>query len=192
MKILCVDDDRTTLTLTARSLERACPEDEILSASLGEEALELIKSLPIDLLITDLIMPGITGIELLEAAKRERPSTEVIMVTAYSSVESAVEAMVKGARDYLPKPINIDLLVEKVDNLKEFLLSRQEIEDYRYAMAILEEDVNRTAAGTERRLTELQSGLDQLRSILASDTPPADKLLRLDDVLRGLEIVGVN
>ncbi len=191
MKILCVDDDRTTLTLTTRSLERACPEDEILSATSGEEAVEILCSLPIDLLITDLVMPGISGIEVLEAAKRERPGTEVIMVTAYSSVESAVEAMVKGARDYLPKPINIDLLVEKVENLKEFLLSRQEIEDYRYAMAILEEDVSRTAAGVERRLVDLEAGLERVVVVLRSESSPAEKLAGVLEIVDPLERVGV-
>ena len=192
MKILCVDDDRTTLTLTTRSLERACPEDEIISASSGEEAVEILRTLPIDLLITDLVMPGISGIEVLEAAKSERPGTEVIMVTAYSSVESAVEAMAKGARDYLPKPINIDLLVEKVENLKEFLLSRQEIEDYRYAMAILEEDVSRTAAGVEKRLVELEEGLKLARELLRSENAPADKLAGVTEIVESLESVGIN
>lgn len=191
MKILCADDDRTTLTLTTRSLERACPNDEIIAATSGEEAVEILKNLPIDVVITDLVMPGITGIEVLEAAKRERPCTEVIMVTAYSSVESAVEAIQKGARDYLPKPINIDLLVEKVENLKEFVFSRQEIEDYRYAMAILEEDVSRTAMGAEKRLTELQMSIEHINDILAEDCDSDDKLRFIEVALKNLDKTGV-
>jgi two-component system, OmpR family, response regulator len=192
MKILCVDDERTTLTLTSRAIERACPEDQIITATSGEEAIEILKSMPIDLVITDLMMPGLSGIDVLEAAKRERPNTEVVMVTAYSSVESAVEAMQKGARDYLAKPINIDLLMEKVDNLKELLLSRQEIEDYRYAMAVLEEDVSRTAATTEKRLAEIQGVLESVRDHLDSDSDAETKVARATLALQGLEKVGVS
>ncbi len=192
MKILCVDDERTTLMLTSRAIERACPEDQIITATSGEEAIEIVNTMPIDLVITDLMMPGLSGIDVLEAAKRERPSTEVVMVTAYSSVESAVEAMQKGARDYLPKPINIDLLMEKVDNLKELLLSRQEIEDYRYAMAVLEEDVSRTAAGTEKRLAETSAALELIREVLDSDDDSDTKVNRANQALVGLEHVGVS
>ncbi len=192
MKILCVDDERTTLTLTSRAIERACPEDQIITAASGEEAVEILESKPIDLVITDLMMPGLSGIDVLEVAKRERPSTEVIMVTAYSSVESAVEAMQKGARDYLAKPINIDLLLEKVDNLKELLLSRQEVEDYRYAMAILEEDVSRTAASMEKRLTELQSSLSRIREILDSEAEVAAKVELIDLALGTLGSIEVS
>ncbi len=192
MKILCVDDERTTLTLTSRAIERACPEDQIITATSGEEAVEILESKPIDLVITDLMMPGLSGIDVLEVAKRERPSTEVIVVTAYSSVESAVEAMQKGARDYLAKPINIDLLLEKVDNLKELLLSRQEVEDYRYAMAILEEDVSRTAASMEKRLTELQSSLSRIREILDSEAEVAAKVELIDLALGTLGSIEVS
>ncbi len=192
MKILCVDDERTTLTLTSRAIERACPEDQIITATSGEEAVEILQNKPIDLVITDLMMPGLSGIDVLEVAKRERPSTEVIVVTAYSSVESAVEAMQKGARDYLAKPINIDLLLEKVDNLKELLLSRQEVEDYRYAMAILEEDVSRTAASMEKRLTELQSSLSRIREILDSEAEVAAKVELIDLALGTLGSIEVS
>jgi len=183
MNILCVDDDRTTLTLVTRSLEKVCPEDTVLGVGSGEEAIETIKSTPVDLIITDLVMPGAGGIDVLEAAKKVRTDTEIIMVTAYSSVESAVEAMQKGARDYLPKPINIDLLVEKVENLREFLLSRQEVSDYRYAMSIIEEDVSRTAKESERRLASLQRRLDRIGEVLES---PIEATTKLDMIRKSL------
>ena len=183
MKILCVDDDRSTLTLTTRSLQRAFPEDELLAAGSGEEAVDLIRSKPVDLLITDLMMPGLSGLDVLEAAKRERLQTEVIMVTAYSSVESAVAAMQKGARDYLAKPIHVDLLVEKVANIKELMQSRREIEDYRYAMAVLEEDVTRTAVGVERRLAELERRIESAQAEIRAEGSPDQRLARIDALL---------
>jgi DNA-binding NtrC family response regulator len=177
MKILCVDDDRGSLLLTRTSLERAFPEDELLAASSGEAAVELLRSKAIDLVITDLVMPGLSGIDVLEEAKRERKQTEVIMVTAHSSVESAVLAMQKGARDYLAKPIHSDLLVEKVANLKELLHSRRELEDYRYAMAVLEEDSTRAAMGVERRVEHLQARLEAVQAIVERREVPAEQSL---------------
>ncbi len=183
MKILCVDDDRTTLTLITRSLERICPEDEILSASCGEDAIQMLEHNKVELLITDLVMPGASGMDVLEKSKAVRPETEVIMVTAYSSVESAVEAMQKGARDYLPKPINLDLLIEKVENLKEFLLSRREVNDYRYAMTIIEDDVYRTAEASDRKLSEHRSALAKIESIVDGALSPEGKLEQIGETL---------
>ena len=96
--------------------------------------------------------------DVLCKAKEICEETEVILITSFSTVESAVEsateAMQKGARDFLPKPVNLDLLAEKVENLKEFLLSRRDVYDYRYAMTIIDEDVVRTAEIAERKLSE--------------------------------------
>jgi len=185
MKILCVDDDRGSLLLARRTLEKAFPEDQVYAAASGEQAVELIQSQAIDLVITDLVMPGLSGIDVLVEAKHERAATEVIMVTAHSSVESAVLAMQKGARDYLAKPIHGELLIEKVANLRELLHSRRELEDYRYAMAVLGQDAVQGARGGEQRRTEREG---QLRALLAMvetpALPEAEKLARAQRLLR--------
>ena len=177
MKILCVDDDRSSLLLTCRVLERAFPDDEHFAAGSGEEAVRFLGSKAIDLVITDLVMPGLSGIDVLEEAKRERRETEVIMVTAHSSVASAVLAMQKGARDYLAKPIHGELLVEKVSHLRELLHSRRELEDYRYAMAVLEKDATYAAVGSERRLEQLQQRVMAALAVLEQREAPADQRL---------------
>lgn len=177
MKILCVDDDRGSLLLTRRVLERAFPDDELYAAGSGEEAVKHLGSKAIDLVITDLVMPGLSGIDVLVEAKRERSETEVIMITAHSSVESAVLAMQKGARDYLAKPIHGELLVEKVGHLRELLHSRRELEDYRYAMAVLEKDATRAAVGSERRLERLQERMGAALAILEKRDVPAEQRL---------------
>jgi DNA-binding NtrC family response regulator len=179
MKILCVDDDRATLTLVTRTLEKACPSDEILAAPSGEKAVDMLRAQPIDLIVSDLIMPGISGMEVLEEAKQERPETEVIIVTAYSSVESAVKAMQKGARDYLPKPINTSMLIEKVENQRTLLLSRREIDNYHYAMSVIEEDISRTARSVERRVAALQNRLDRITELAAGEGDPQGKLEKI-------------
>jgi len=190
MKVLCVDDDRGSLRLMQALLERAFPEDEVFAALSGEEAVKLIGGKAIDLVITDLVMPGLSGIEVLEEAKRERRETEVIMVTAHSSVESAVLAMQKGARDYLAKPIHGELLVEKVSRLRELLHSRRELEDYRYAMAVLEKDATHAALGSERRLERLQARMQAALAVLElADAPAEARLERIRALLAGGEVV---
>lgn len=100
--ILIVDDERRM----CRSLEILFREEgpfDTLIATDYYEALEKLKE-PVDLVLTDLTMPGKDGIELLRAVKKERPSVPVILMTAYSTVASAVTAMKEGARDYVVKP----------------------------------------------------------------------------------------
>lgn len=80
----------------------------VTTAGDGEKGLELVKSGVYDVIITDLMMPKVGGMEILEAAKEEDPDACVIMITGYSTVESAIEAMKKGAFDYIPKPFKID------------------------------------------------------------------------------------
>ncbi|MCP4550125.1 MAG: response regulator [bacterium] len=188
MTILCVDDDRTTLKLISKSLEKAYPNEKILEAQSGEEAIEVLKSNPADILITDLIMPGMSGIDVLERVKRDRPQTEVIMMTAYTSVESAIESMQKGARDYLAKPISIELLTEKVENLRTLIQSQREVEDYRYAMDTISEDVSRSAQKTEEKLSRSGDALLQILEILDSPVEPNVKLKLIREAIGCLEM----
>lgn len=88
------------------------------TAASGNEALEKLAQFPFELLFVDIKMPGMSGLELLEKVKTEYPNTVVIIITAYGSIESAVEAMKMGASDYLMKPFKPDylaLVMEKID-----------------------------------------------------------------------------
>jgi len=81
----------------------------------GEDALEKFNEVPVDLVLSDIRMPKIDGISLLERLKKNSPKTIVILLTGYPSIESAVQAMKNGAYDYLTKPINLDELKVKID-----------------------------------------------------------------------------
>jgi DNA-binding NtrC family response regulator len=116
-KILVVDDDQNTLTAMAESLARV--GYEIITAKNGTEAFQLLTSAPIDLVVTDLKMPTIDGMEILTAARRINPNIGVIIITGYGTVESAVEAMKSGASNYLTKPVNIEELRLVVKNAFE-------------------------------------------------------------------------
>jgi len=111
--ILVVDDD-----IAHRSMLRILLgwEYEIVEADGGYQAIEKIQNAPFDLVLMDVCMPEISGVEALDRIKATNPNIPVIMMTAYSSEETATRAMKKGAYDYLTKPFDFDnlrLTIEK-------------------------------------------------------------------------------
>lgn len=105
-RVLVVDDEEIART----NLEHILKKDgfHVITANNGAEAIEHMESVPFDLVLTDLLMTKVGGIELLEVVKTRYPSTEVIIVTGYATVPSAVEALQKGAYHYLSKPLKIE------------------------------------------------------------------------------------
>ncbi|OGP86717.1 MAG: Fis family transcriptional regulator [Deltaproteobacteria bacterium RBG_16_48_10] len=105
-KILVVDDERIVCESCQRILEEEGYEVEIALG--GQEAFERMKEDPFDIVITDLKMPTIDGMDVLRHFRKEYPDTIVIMITGFSTVETAVDAMKLGAFDYIPKPFTPD------------------------------------------------------------------------------------
>jgi two-component system response regulator HydG len=112
-KILVVDDQRNMRTTLAMMLRGN--EFEVDEAADGKQGVALGATGAYDVVLTDLRMSGMSGLELLEALKRDQPLTEVIVMTAYGTIESAVEAMRMGAFDYIQKPFSEDELLVKID-----------------------------------------------------------------------------
>ncbi len=103
-KILIVDDDQFYQEFCTEILSG---EGYVVrSTYTGEEALEIIKNEEFHIVLVDLVMPGMDGIEVLDKAKQARPNIDVIIMTGYASVESAVKCLKSGASDYLTKPVN--------------------------------------------------------------------------------------
>lgn len=108
-KILLVDDEPSILSVLCTVLRS---EDyEVTAAADGQQAIELIKNETFDLLISDIRMTPINGMEILKIVHQERPDLSVIMLTAYGSVETAIEALKLGAFDYVTKPFKVDELL---------------------------------------------------------------------------------
>ena len=101
--LLVVDDEASNL----ESLERIFAREglTVLSAHDGREALEVVRKRRVDVVLTDLMMPGISGVDLLKAVKQLSAETETVVMTAYGTVEAAVEAMREGAYDFITKPL---------------------------------------------------------------------------------------
>jgi DNA-binding NtrC family response regulator len=112
-RILIVDDEKD---FTESLAERLALRDYDVSTSFsGEEALEKLKTYNLDVVILDVQMPGLDGIETLREIKRIKPLTEVIMLTAHATVETAIKGMQLGALDYLMKPCDNEELVSKIE-----------------------------------------------------------------------------
>jgi heterodisulfide reductase subunit A len=116
-RILVVDDE----LIVRESLRDTLREDrfQVEAAESGAQALEMLAAESFHLMLTDIKMPGMDGVELLKAAKAAHPDLSVLMMTAYAAVETAVEAMKIGALDYLVKPFDPDVLIPMVIKVAE-------------------------------------------------------------------------
>jgi two-component system response regulator AtoC len=107
-KVLIVDDERDMLSNCTRILRRC--GYECLSAETSEQGLALVQTVQPDVVLVDLRMPGKSGIDIVKTVKSRYPHIEVVLMTAYATIETAVDAIKQGAFDYLPKPFTADQL----------------------------------------------------------------------------------
>ncbi len=131
-RILIVDDEENLRRVTQLRLQQA--GFEVATAPDGESALTLLEKSPQDLVITDLRMPGLSGLDLLRRVKEAYPETIVMVFTAFGTIESAVEAMKEGAYDYLIKPVNADALKMVVERALDHHRLEQEVRILRSAI----------------------------------------------------------
>ncbi|HET6515142.1 MAG TPA: sigma-54 dependent transcriptional regulator [Thermodesulfovibrionales bacterium] len=124
LRILVAEDEEITLKHLLYALQRE--GHETVGARDGREALDRISENHFDLLISDIKMPGMSGIELLEKTKEMNPDMEAMIITGYGTVSSAVDAMKRGAYDYITKPFDLDELVLKVKKIAEKKQLRKE------------------------------------------------------------------
>jgi len=114
-KLLLVDDDPLIIRLLTRVIERSLPgEVEVQSMSDPGAACRHLEQELIDVVVTDLEMPGVDGLELLACAKRWNPCTQVLFVTGHTTLDALTEAMERGASDYLLKPLDQTEFLEVV------------------------------------------------------------------------------
>lgn len=140
MKILIIEDNPTLQGVLREILEPL--GEEIISAYTGEEGLKVLKEEDIDLVLLDLMLPKISGLEVLDQIKKDFESIPVIVITAYASIDTAIDAMKRGAFHYIPKPFKNEeiliqvkkaleqrALIEENIRLKEALLSKYSFEN---------------------------------------------------------------
>lgn len=150
-RILIVDDEPVILNLLNKILQGE--GYEITPASNGEIAIKILKTETFDLIISDIKMEPVDGMQLLKNARQERPDTGIIMLTAYGSVSTAVEAMKEGAFDYITKPFKLDELLLTVQRALE------------YHNAIIENKGLKSQLESQTRLENIVAESDKMRKV---------------------------
>lgn len=117
MKLLLVDDEERFLSTTKKLLAKK--GYDTITAACGIEALEILQKHAIDVVILDVKMPGMNGMDIMKEIKKSHPRVEVILLTGHATVESALEGLKLGAFDYLMKPCDIDELLSKAQEAFE-------------------------------------------------------------------------
>jgi DNA-binding NtrC family response regulator len=131
-KVLVIDDDASLRRVMEMQLEEiGC---DVLAVAGGKEALGVLEEVTPDLVITDLRIPGMSGMDILKSLRKDHPELTVIMVTAYGTVRTAVEAMKAGAYDYLTKPIDYDELTLVVNRALEHQQLLEEVRNLRLTL----------------------------------------------------------
>lgn len=185
LSILVVDDDPVIRRLLEQRLKKAQYQVDV--AEDGYVAEKLMQQHAYDVVLTDLMMPGeIGGIEVLEIAKNIDINTEVVLITAHSSIDSAVEAMKKGAIDYLEKPINFDELFLRIEKIVSVRSLMQNARDIHEAMDASEQAASRTIQDLELLAAKLQQRLDLVENELRnSELDPEARIAKSLNLLAG-------
>lgn len=123
-RILIVDDEDIVLKSCLRVLQKL--DYEIETAYSGQTALDNLEKKKYDIVVTDLMMPGMDGMQLLEEIKKRYPEVIVIIFTGYATVETARQALKAGAFDYIPKPFTPDELRNVIENAVKSLKNKKQ------------------------------------------------------------------
>jgi DNA-binding NtrC family response regulator len=162
--VLVVDDEQNIRAALAKILEKAGLS--VVTAESGDQALALLHDRAFDVVITDLKMVGTGGMDVLRAVKQQQPEAEVILLTAYGTIDSAVEAMKIGAYDYLTKPADAERLVHLVGKAQEHKALRQEVRQLREQMAVRE--AFERVVGRSLRVREVYERVRQVAPTMAT------------------------
>src|SRR4051812_967472 len=169
--VLVVDDDRANLESVARIFQKEGVAT--LTATSGQEAMDFLRRPEVAVLVTDLMMPGMDGGELLRAARAMRPDVEVVLMTAYGTVETAVAAMKDGAYDFITKPLKRHSLVKAVQKALERQALVAENKNLKERLADLGAPGGRTIVGQAPAFRAFMGTLRQ-----AGPAPPPPVLVR--------------
>ncbi|MDQ3068353.1 MAG: sigma-54 dependent transcriptional regulator [Acidobacteriota bacterium] len=177
-RILVVDDEPSMRELLEIVLRRE--GHEVFKASNGRQAIDILEREPIDLLISDIKMPDMSGVDVLKAARELDAEIVAIMITAYASVENAVEAMHLGASDYVSKPFNVDELKLRIRKA----LERKQLQQ--------ENDLLRRALQTAHRFSNIigrSRAMEAVFQLIETIAPTTSTVLLTGESGTGKELV---
>src|ERR1041384_3798672 len=170
-----VDDEQANLD----SLERIFSREgwKFLRATSAQQALEVLRAEPVDVVLTDLMMPGISGQELLRAVRAISPDVEIVLMTAYGTVEAAVAAMKDGAYDFLTKPLKRHAVLKSVTQALE-----------KRRLVLENQQLRARLAGAEQTIIGQSPSLKATMEIIAQGAPSSATVLLLGESGTGKEL----
>jgi DNA-binding NtrC family response regulator len=157
MKVLIVEDEKITRITLANLLEKE--GYEVDSAATGDAGYKKVSSTRYDVVITDLRLPGKGGIDILKTTREKFPGTDVIVMTAYATVDTAVSALKLGAYDYITKPLSPEKFLSLMKNVHELRQIRQENEKLRERLEKLE---NKSVIGSSIAMRKLMKTVENI------------------------------
>jgi len=175
--VLVVDDEPSNLA----SIEKIFQRDgmRVLTAASARQALDLLRSHRVEVVLTDLMMPGTSGLELLRAIKQLAPDTECVLMTAYGTVETAVQAMREGAYDFVEKPLKRMTIIKSVRKAAERRSLVAENRSLRKELSLL----------TKREIIGSSPALRRVLDVATQAAPSSATVLVLGESGTGKELV---
>ena len=164
-RILVIDDEKDMLLLLNRIITEET-KHRVVTESDPLKALALFREEPFDLVLTDLRMPKVSGIEVLEEVKRTNPEAAVVILTAFATIDNAVAAVHKGAYDYLTKPFQQERLLMTVE--KAMALQELVRENHNLRRALAEKDGQAPLVGSSPFIRDLEQRIRQVGPTVAT------------------------
>ncbi|ULO04682.1 response regulator [Paenibacillus sp. 19GGS1-52] len=187
MNILIADDERVIREGIKRSIRQLCPEYEIFVAASTEEAIKIMEEQRIHIVLTDILMPGMNGLEFMKISKRRYPYVKWVVISAHSEFSYAQEAVRLGAKDYLLKPIGKNRLLEIINNLAVEIQQDTELskkgERLKVSLKFLREGVfQRLASGLDIGNLDIASFVEDFHNyyLIMVQLDDGDKSIRLE------------
>jgi DNA-binding NtrC family response regulator len=195
LRVLIVDDDDAFRAALIEFLQMR--SRHVRSCKDGQEAIRVLREEkePFDVVITDLIMPLVGGIEVIRAAKERYAETQVVVITGFATLETAIDAMRQGAYDYIAKPfklVEVDLIVEKISERKKLMEENQKLTERVQSLytrldllkdnrSKLDRFINETTQQLEQHAHQIDECLDLIKKVslqLDSSNSPSRLLMR--------------
>ncbi len=184
MRILYIEDNATLRNLFIAATHEHIDGCAVEAVETGEEALQRLEEKRFDLVVTDLQLPGQSGLEVLRTCRKRYPGLEIMVLTGHGSVGSAVEAMRLGARDYLEKPLDIGLMTEKLQRVQTLLEQRKELQDAQEAKDAVERQAGRDAHLLEARLQDAKDTIHHVLQRVSGEQVSENDLEHARELLR--------
>lgn len=183
MRILYIEDDASSRLVFAGGIRKYLDDCEVEAVETGEEGLMRLDTKNFDLLVTDLRLPGISGLDVLRECKKDHPYLEVIVLTGHSSVDSAVEAMRLGARDYIEKPLDIALMREKIENIRDYLSRCTELQEALETRDAVEHQADHDVHLLEAQVLKIRDAIDKALAVLSGGAMTGEQAAAVQDIL---------